>query len=307
MLHLLLFFFLLLGTSALPQKRPNPQDPPAIPSRKCGTGPPSDALVAAHADLHRENHLQRRKAQRGQAIVVDTYFHVVSTTDQAKAITPAMVANQYGTLQTFYANANISFNLLGTTYSVNDDWATDADDVGMKQALRQGGYATLNIYFQTNLSTTADGTTSQLLGYCALPTNVTFKACEECTPQAFPPEAYALDGCNVLAGSMPNGTVYGYSQGKTAVHEVGHWFGLLHTFQDNTCDSEDGGDFIDDTPQQSVSTSGCPVGKDSCPGREGLDLIHNLMDYSVDQCYESFTAGQMARMQDVWKTMRYGY
>ena len=44
---------------------------------------------------------------------------------------------------------------------------------------------------------------------------------------------YATDGCNVLAGSMPKAPfpVYGYNLGKTAVHEVGHWFGLLHTFQ----------------------------------------------------------------------------
>lgn len=46
-------------------------------------------------------------------------------------------------------------------------------------------------------------------------------------------EDYATDGCNVLAGSMPKAPlpVKGYNLGKTAVHEVGHWFGLLHTFQ----------------------------------------------------------------------------
>ena len=81
---------------------------------------------------------------------------------------------------------------------------------------------------------------------------------------------------------MPNGPVVGYNLGKTAVHEVGHWFGLLHTFQDNTCDSGDAGDFIDDTPRQSVSTDGCPVGKDSCPDQPGLDPIHNFMDYGTD-------------------------
>ena len=75
----------------------------------------------------------------------------------------------------------------------------------------------------------------------------------------------------------------GYNLGKTSVHEVGHWFGLLHTFQDNTCDAGDVGDYIDDTPQESVSTDGCPVGKDSCPSSPGNDPVHNFMDYSTDR------------------------
>ena len=57
---------------------------------------------------------------------------------------------------------------------------------------------------------------------------------------------------------MPIGGLEGYQEGKTAVHEVGHWFGLLHTFQDESCEATDPGDFVDDTPQESVSTDGCP-------------------------------------------------
>ena len=89
---------------------------------------------------------------------------------------------------------------------------------------------------------------------------------------------------------MPGGATYGYNLGKTAVHEVGHWFGLLHTFQDTTCAVGDPGDWIADTPQEAVSTEGCPVGgmgggwvKNSCPEREGVDPVHNYMDYSTDQ------------------------
>lgn len=148
----------------------------------------------------------------------------------------------------------------------------------MKRALRNGTYRDLNIYLQSDLSSaslTPGAPGTLLLGYCSLPATWV-------TPST-PPQYYLDDGCNILAGSMPGGNVYGYTQGLTAVHEVGHWFGLLHPFQDNTCDPADAGDFIADTPQQSTPTSGCPVGKDSCPGDPGLDAVHNYMDYSTDR------------------------
>ena len=52
--------------------------------------------------------------------------------------------------------------------------------------------------------------------------------------------------------------------------------------QDNTCATDDPGDYCDDTPQESQSTTGCPAGKDSCPSSPGLDPINNYMDYSSD-------------------------
>lgn len=73
----------------------------------------------------------------------------------------------------------------------------------------------------------------------------------------------------------------GNNLGRTAVHEVGHWFGLLHTFHGNSCEGE--GDLIDDTRQEKTSTSGCPVGKNTCPELEGVDPISNFMDYSSDE------------------------
>ena len=80
---------------------------------------------------------------------------------------------------------------------------------------------------------------------------------------------------------------------------------VLH--QDNTCQMGDPGDYVDDTPQESTSTSGCPAGKDSCPNDVGLDPIHNYMDYSTDQCYNQFTPEQVQRMHSMFTLYRAGY
>ena len=259
-------------------------------------------------------------------IVVDMYIHVVTTLDQARRFTPevlaTLVAAQSGVLNTAYRSSNITFRTMPYTYTIKDEWATDYDDKGMKTALRRGGYDALNIYFQSNLSTpTPPGTeASTLLGYCTLPQSVTYippncppankTANGQCAKQPLGPAAYINDGCNVLAATMPNGGLEAYQEGKTAVHEVGHWFGLLHTFQDESCDPADAGDYVDDTPQESVSTDGCPslegYVKNSCPGSAGDDPIHNFMDYSSDACYTGFSDGQRFRMTNLWHLYRRG-
>ena len=151
----------------------------------------------------------------------------------------------------------ISFTLKGVTITANDTWAVGAgsDDLAMKSALRKGTYNTLNIYFQTDLS-------GSILGTCSFPG----------TPDK---STYVSDGCNVQANTMPSGTVYGYNTGMTAVHETGHWLGLLHTFEGYSCTGN--GDYVSDTLMESVSTDGCPTSpvKDSCPSAAGTDPIHN--------------------------------
>ncbi|KAF2097395.1 zincin [Rhizodiscina lignyota] len=234
--------------------------------------------------------------RQSSPISVDTYFHIVTKTDptSVSSVTQDMATNQIQALNKAYSAYNINFNLLNTSFTANDVWAVGAataDDLAMKNALRQGTYASLNIYFQTDLS-------GDILGQCTLPSQIT---------GTVPPSAYANDGCNVNANTMPGGNIDMYNEGQTAVHETGHWLGLMHVFEGNSCTGD--GDLIADTPAQSTSTDGCPTSppKDSCPDQPGVDSIHNIMDYSFDSCYQGFTDDQAQRMQTLWPMYRSGH
>jgi hypothetical protein len=238
--------------------------------------------------------LNHKRAAVSPPITITTYMHLITTTAKAGTLTPAHATAQVAALNTAYNPIGITFQLQNVTVDANDAWAV-ADGPAMdalKSARRAGSYADLNLYFHSDLS-------GGILGTCTLPSPVTAQT---------RPDQYASDGCNVNANTMPGGAMEGYNRGMTAVHETGHWLGLLHTFEGYSCTGA--GDLIDDTPQQAESTDGCPTAapvKDSCPGVEGVDLVHNYMDYSSDACYESFTPGQVGRIQNMWMTYRKGF
>lgn len=90
-----------------------------------------------------------------------------------------------------------------------------------------------------------------------------------------------------------------FTRGATATHEVGHYFGLQHTFSDN----------LADTPTQNQPNYGCPnYNTTSCTTTAGSGFSSNFMDYVNDVCMSNFSASQVARMQivaadqSVWAT-----
>ncbi|KXJ96067.1 metalloprotease [Microdochium bolleyi] len=220
------------------------------------------------------------QARARAPFAVNTYVHVVAAST-SKYITQTQVNNQIKALNTAYAPHDISFKLVSTDFTTNSGWAQDSDEMAMKKKLRKGAYKDLNLYF---VETPADGA----LGYCYFPVS---------NPSS---QDLTTDGCTIMAQSVPGGTAAPYNLGGTAIHEVGHWMNLFHTFQGGCT----GGDSIDDTPAQASASSGCPTGRDSCPNKAGVDPIHNYMDYSDDKCYTEFTAGQDARMHNAWENFR---
>lgn len=86
--------------------------------------------------------------------------------------------------------------------------------------------------------------------------------------------------------------------------KIGHWMGLLHTFEGG-CGGD--GDLVDDTPEVADANFGsdCDEELDSCPN-DGLgnDMLDNYMDYLDDVCLTSFTVGQKERMVIEWNEYR---
>lgn len=83
------------------------------------------------------------------------------------------------------------------------------------------------------------------------------------------------------------------SKGRTATHEMGHFFGLRHIWGDGGCSVDD---FCIDTPMANSSSTGCNLTKTTC---ESLDMVQNFMDYTNDACMNIFTLDQKSRVRTV--------
>lgn len=102
--------------------------------------------------------------------------------------------------------------------------------------------------------------------------------------------------------SVQDNYISGADGGRTAVHEIGHVFGLNHIWGNSsvgsgTCSDDDG---ISDTPQQKdANSSNCPnFPKPNCINSNGGEMFMNFMDYVVDACYKMFTLEQCGVMND---------
>jgi hypothetical protein len=188
-----------------------------------------------------------RRVQVDETIVIPVYFHVILNTEGTEGqVSADTIAQQFSVLDASFA-PYFSFSLQGTDESQNTAWFTavprSAEETEMKTALRQGGNDALNLY-----TSIING---ESLGWAIFPIAGTG------TPGAAVPME---DGVVVRYDSLPGGDLFPFNEGDTAVHETGHWLGLLHTFDGLSCTGE--GDTIADTPSEAEPGYGCPTERD---------------------------------------------
>nr|AYM53233.1 hypothetical protein [Cystobacter sp.] len=225
-------------------------------------------------------------AVKGQArtpgsVTIKVYWHTITNTSGAGAVSATAIANQISVLNAAYSKTPFKFSLVGTDTTANNSWYTTTGgtyETAMKNALRKGGAGDLNIY-SNNMG-------GGLLGWATFPSSYSSQP--------------KMDGVVILYSSLPGGSAAPFNQGDTATHEVGHWLGLYHTFQGGCTGS---GDSVSDTPAEASPASGCPTGRDTC-STTGVDPITNFMDYSDDACMNTFSTGQIERMDTLTKQYR---
>ncbi len=168
------------------------------------------------------------------------------------------------------------------------DWGFQDDDKVAKKALHRGTFEDLNVY----IASLSGG----LLGYAFFP--------------GLPKRKMYRDGLVILNESMPGGSAQPYDKGDTATHEIGHWLGLYHTFQ-NGCGNLS--DRVEDTPRQEAGNNvfECDESLNTCaptvpPPNPKTDPVHNFMNYTDDKCINQFTRGQDDRMRLNWLAYRKG-
>ena len=261
---------------------------------RCGTPNPDAQTLAAVEKRVADNMLLRGRdprdtsAQRAAGTVtIKVYFHIIrkGTTVADGNIPIAWIDDQLAVLNKAFAGTApggagaptpFKFVKFGVTRTTNVAWYTagpdTSEELAMKSALRRGTSEDLNFY----VNSPGGG----LLGWATFPWDYDTEV-----------NAPKLDGVVCLNQTLPGGSASPYNLGDTGVHEVGHWFGLFHTFQ-NGCGIA--GDRISDTPSEASPAFGCPVGRNTC-GAAGNDPITNFMDYTDDACMFQFTPRQANR------------
>lgn len=292
-----------------------------VGQRKCGTESPTfeqtQIMLKSIIDFEK-NILPNRKQSRTQSISVPIKFHALYDGYGNGGSLNSSINNIITTLNFWYANSGISFYALGEVNSIinyNYYYCNLEDSIDDRKSMMDTYSYTnaFNIFFigrfiTTNPNKNVDSTTG--IAYLPLPT--TYKTTDDVT------NIYSEKGSNgifVLSNFSNVGNV-NYQVEKTIPHEVGHYWGLLHTFENCSCtggqeyvngiNGSISGDLVQDTPADNEKLvpylrknilGNCYLASNTerDPNNQQYSpQLNNIMSY-YDGCGGLITGGQFTR------------
>jgi hypothetical protein len=251
--------------------------------------------------------------------LIPLQIHIIKESSQDNFVTKKHLDEQLKLLNEAYEPVKIQFYIEAVSDTVQQEWYLAWPDYknaqrkehaeNMAKAMHKNQENAINIYISNPTG---------LWGFASFPWSD-----EYMTP---------FDNIIIAYSSLP-----GYysedgikMEGKTLIHEMGHFLGLWHTFHapgkhDYACNSTEYngcsgiGDRVSDTPPQKIclynegfcrGSDECPVGSpqsceicDTCPNDGSKDPTDNFMGYNIDAKLTVFTKGQVERLRN---TLYYG-
>lgn len=253
------------------------------------------AFLQTQANLSKQKDANQLKSQT--IFIVPVVIHAIHR-NSADSISDAQILSQIEILNTDYRKLNADTSNVENGFSVADVRI----EFCLAQRKPNGDPTTGIVRYQTNIDDICDGT--QYLQAAPIWDRNRYLNIWVCdlgsvnAGFAYSPGAAAdRDGVVIHFSNFGNiGNVQtNYDLGRTATHEVGHWFNLRHLWGDDnpiSCASDDG---VTDTPNQGVIYDECPNSpQSSCNSN---DMLSNFMGYVYDDCMGNFTEGQKRRMR----------
>lgn len=266
-----------------------------------------------------ENARMNRSANQTSAVVtIPVVVHVLYKTT-AQNISLAQINSQLAVLNADFRKQNSDFNAVVPSVfrpfaadleiqfvlATTDPMGNPTDGVTRKSVSSSfnletsyylgAGQPSWDPYFYLNIWVGDFGSGSDTLGF------------------AWPPIPYAgtnRDGLVIgfrYFGTM--GTAQApFNKGRTATHEIGHYFGLEHPWgTSTTCGSPANNDGANDVPAVNGPHYGCPTfptNTNTCTNSANGAMFMNFMDYVNDGCMGMFTTNQKAIAREVLEEIR---